>query len=145
VTVIWNGTEYLLNDLEEESGNILILRSWKEEWYQYMCNVLTFFCSEHPELSSDLLIYDLEADEIQKIIDFAGGFGVELEGKLRIRGNTTKSVEPHIQSQLEKWDDIVRKEPMLLEMDQFEGETERILAHCSTKVNDSIDTCSCVV
>ena len=73
---------YHLADYDEETGNILLLKSWKEEWYQYMCDVLYFFNFERSELSSDLLIFDIEQDDAQKIVDFAAGFGMHLNVNL---------------------------------------------------------------
>ncbi len=74
-----HGTTYDLRDYDEESGDILILKMWREQWYQYMCDALRLFHFELPELQADLLIFDVEQDGPQKIVDFAAEFGMALD------------------------------------------------------------------
>merc|ERR1712187_52549 len=132
-SVNWNGSLYHLQDYDEEMGNILILKSWKQQWYDYMCDVLNFFLLERADLADNLLIFDIEHDGAQKIVDFAARFGMQLKAKhFSHEGRTMKSPIPRLalQIQLQKWENITMREPMFVEEDGFDTETERILAHC---------------
>ena len=141
-SVLWNGTMYHLADYNQETANILILKSWKEEWYQYMCGVLYFFRSERPELSTDLLIFDIEQDDAQKIADFTAGFGMNLNAtKFDHTGGTKlfKMENPTaLRKQLDKWDATTRNETTIVVRDHFGSETERILSYCSTGYYHSV-------
>eukprot|EP01083_Nonionella_stella_P032111 87864_1 len=56
--------------------DIEIVNAWKREWYRYYCLVFDFF--EKMNASNRLLLFDIEADPIDKVIQFFGAFNLTL-------------------------------------------------------------------
>ena len=134
----WLRSRFIQITPADEAQNILILKSWREEWYHYMCDVLHFFRFERAESPSDLLIFDVEQDDAQKIVDFAAGFGMDLNEKEFSDIQYLRLAD----SDSEKWNLITEKETTFKEQDQFGSETERIFAHCLLRSYEDSEMCS---
>ena len=131
--VFVNETWYILEDYDEETQDILMLQQWKLDWYDYMCELWTYFNHLHEELSEDLLIFDIERDDPQEIVDFGAKHGLSLNITHWIhRGNTKEKLRSRrIKRQFEKWDAIIKRAPELERTDiNFATETQRIMNQC---------------
>eukprot|EP01083_Nonionella_stella_P177423 623564_1 len=115
--------------------HIETLNRWIKTWYQHSCDVLQFF--ERMNASHNLLIFNIETDPIDKVVDFFGGFGLRLDGKHWIhRGKTkTTSHKSTLIIQNRKWNRITTKYPQLLDslsQDEMPGtEYLRIMNVCN--------------
>ena len=78
-------TEFLKNTIEKykisNDHEIIILNDWKLLWYQYICNLLQYFIDN--KLMDKLLVFDVENDKIDKLIDFFASFNIKLKGEFR--------------------------------------------------------------
>mmetsp|Transcript_21080 Transcript_21080/g.18588 ORF Transcript_21080/g.18588 Transcript_21080/m.18588 type:complete len:136 (+) Transcript_21080:3-410(+) len=70
----------------------------KDKWYEYSCYVINFFANN--SVNGDLLIFDIENDPIDKMINFFQRFNTSLNGTYWSHRGKTKSIknEHHKQS-----------------------------------------------
>lgn len=162
-----NGTIYRLKDVDLETRHILVLQSWISDWYGFMCQALEYF--ERTDAMDNLLIFDIEKDDISKMISFFESFGMSLQGKYyRHIGKTNppqslsssqrnQSFEEmnvqqrrkwHLVEAKESWNSMAAKMPQffgnLTAFDGFESEEERIKHRCAAPpvVNDTLLFCN---
>ena len=99
---------------EYENYQIPILNDWIILWYKYICGVLKYF-NDH-NLMDRLLVFDVEQDEIDKLIQFFAGFDFDLDAthwkKLRPTYPTKKWAK--------KWEDILLEYPKFRDTEKIE-------------------------
>eukprot|EP01084_Bolivina_argentea_P206274 352216_1 len=110
-------------DMDEYGSDeiiLFILKMWKILWYQYMCNVLNYFHKNNT--MSKLLIFDIEEDEPNKLVEFFANHGIHL--------NVTFYTKLHKTQNKDNW----RKFEIHVaynHSDKLMSEYERILDKCN--------------
>ena len=90
------------SDIEKE---IFILNEWKHEWYEYICKLLKYF--NHNNLNKNLLIYNIEYDSMDKIIEFYEKYNLKLN-IVNVNKDETRQKNNRIE-QLYKWNNITKE------------------------------------
>ena len=62
-------------------SNLELLIQWKTLWYRHICGATRYF--EDNQINDHLLIFDVESDDIQKLIDFGHKHGIS---RMQING-----------------------------------------------------------
>ena len=110
-----------------EKYQIQILNDWTVLWYQYICNLLTYFIDNH--LSHQLLIFDIEIDSIHKLIKYFASFGINLDSKYFTQQRKTQRAKKWIK----KWENILAEHPQFA--DNTSHEINNIQKQCSLNLN----------
>ena len=71
-------------ELRKKIKNIDIVYIWRSIWYKYICDLLKWFHDK--QLMNRLLIFDIEHDKINKLIDFFAKYGIKLNEKFYKHG-----------------------------------------------------------
>ena len=127
----WFKSKYLFSPSPRAHGNdtdIDILNTMKMEWYQYHCRVIKDF--QNKNISNNLLIFDIEHDDINKLITFFNSFNLSLNSETnQLRINKRRW------SQRMKWNNLIGKYPQINQSDHDLKSTEiqRILHFCRKK------------
>ena len=112
--------------------DIEILKIYKNQWYLYICNTIKYFKDNN--IYNNLLIFNVESDSIEKIIEFFAKFGIILNGKYWKRKNKSSLIwiSTQDQKQRNKWMEIESKYPEFSTDYTNVNETEyhRINAFC---------------
>ena len=114
---------------------IEVLYRWKRLWYQYICNLLSYFQS-HGHMNK-LVVFDIEHDSPQKLVDFFGRYGFDLNASFYGLTHDHKSVKfaknhPNEDEQrLSQWKRIEETYPDLAaDYDEYDNEHQRIAMKC---------------
>ena len=65
--------------------NLESLTHWKTLWYRHICGVIRYV--EANQINHHLLIFDVESDDIQKLVDFGQKHGIELDADKWVEKN----------------------------------------------------------
>ena len=110
-------------------SNLELLVQWKALWYQHICGVIRYF--ENNQINHHLLIFDVEIDDIQKLIDFGHRHAIELDaGSWAWKHQISKS-ELEQSGTEALWQNITYGHPELNGNDDNRQECERIDQICT--------------
>ena len=119
---------------EHTVKDVKILKLWRNLWYQYICNLLKYFKDNNME--QRLLIFDIEQDDINKLILFFNKFDINLNKLFMINDNhNTNKKHPKMYSVwLSRWNDIIERDSTFAvnytNNDPFDNEYERVVHVC---------------
>ena len=82
-----------------------IVRDWRTLWYQYLCGLIAYFIDN--ELSDKLILFDIERDDIQKLVRFLSPFGFSLDANKYSKHRVT----PKRRAWIKKWENITSTFP----------------------------------
>ena len=125
-----------LNKTYNESiDDIEVLYRWKSLWYKYHCNFLLYF--EKHNLMDNLIIFDIDSDPIQKLIDFFKLYGIYLNSSYYGNDNPSTNKGPF---RLKQWMKIEKLYSNLSvkfnDNDEYKNEYQRILHQCGFSQNN---------
>ena len=83
------------NDIYDKYSDYNLLQQWKTLWYQYLCDVIRYF--DRMNMMNRIIIFDIEQDDIQGLIEFFDSYGIELdESYWNSYGKTNYSQQYHM-------------------------------------------------
>ena len=92
--------------LRKKINNVDIVYIWRSIWYKYICDLLKFF--KNKNIMHKLLIFDIENDKIDKLINFFTKYNITLNKEYYTNGFPS----PHINNSVEQeWREIEIKYP----------------------------------
>eukprot|EP01084_Bolivina_argentea_P269193 457437_1 len=115
-------------------SDIDILLIYKNSWYLYICNLIKHF--KENNILDNLLIFNVESDPIEKLIEFFEKFGIVLDSKYWKQKNKSKKkkwISEQDQIQLNKWINIENEYPEYFSTnyaDVKQTEYDRIIEFC---------------
>eukprot|EP01084_Bolivina_argentea_P221206 374710_1 len=117
-----------------ESG---LVYAWKSIWYQYICELLEYFNKNN--ITDDLLIFDIENDNINKLVSFFEKHNLILNASIaishslktnRYNNNYDNVTQQHVDKQFTKWSNIVMNNP---ELKNNHNEYQEISKQCNAE------------
>eukprot|EP01084_Bolivina_argentea_P124444 220517_1 len=138
-----NDNNISIDDLEID---VLVLKDWMDLWYDYVCGMIAYFIQvpqNSKSIFNELVLFDIENDEIDKLIDVFGTHGIELDSShYHITGQVSKfqkisEYADIVNKQISNWDEITRRYPDFDVgfVDGFDTEYERIANKCSVSID----------
>merc|ERR1712228_280860 len=96
--------------LNKTIDDIQVLNQWKVLWYQYHCNLLKYFKKNN--LMDKLIIFDVENDSPDKLVNFFANFNFTLDPSLYPHSNIADNITgKKYTERLEKWENIEKSHP----------------------------------
>ncbi|MCP3659848.1 MAG: hypothetical protein GY830_05840 [Bacteroidetes bacterium] len=117
-----------LNSIYQDDLDVVI--GSKEIWYKYICELIYYFKKKN--LLNDLLIFDIEDDHINKLIDFFEKFNLVLNGSYYYNNHKT-GLNKKNKVKFKEWDSIVKQYPEFAKKENY-SEWRQIKKICKLNI-----------